>query len=125
MDENFKKEYSERILNNLKPDDSSLNNKKFKLWVGIIGQRRNYLGQVEFIQKLISYFLDLFSKEKILFIFDGWTSSDNLEEDKKSIDEDNEILKEALSLKKFKDLNSISLIGSKMDEKFIMQIKLI
>jgi len=117
MDENFKKEYSERILNNLKFDDSSLNNEKFKLWVGIIGQRRNYLNQVEFIQKILSYFTDLFSKEKILFIFDGWTSSDNFEEDKRSTDEDNEILKKVLSPKKFKDLNTISLIGSKMDEK--------
>ena len=65
------REYSERIINNLKSDDSSLNNKKFKLWIGIIGQRRNYLGQVEFIQKLISYFLDLFSKKFYLFLMDG------------------------------------------------------
>ena len=124
MSENFRKEYSERILNNLKIDDSPLNNKKFKLWIGIIGQRRNYFGQIEFIQKLISYFLDLFSKEKILFIFDGWTSSDNFVEDKRSIDEDNAILKKALFLNKFNDLNSISLIGSKMDEKMFYADKI-
>lgn len=124
MSENFKKEYSEQILNNLKFDDGSINNKKFKLWIGIIGQRRNYLGQIKFIQKLISYFLGLFSKEKILFIFDGWTSSDNFVEDKRSIDEDNEILKKALFLKKFKDLHSISLIGSKMDEKIFYADKI-
>lgn len=117
MDKNFKKKFNEKILNNLQFNTDYQNNEKFKLWIGIIGQRRNYLNQVEFIQKILSYFTDLFSKKKILFIFDGWTSSDNFEEDKRSTDEDNEILKKVLSPKKFKDLNTISLIGSKMDEK--------
>ena len=61
-------------------------NYQFKLWIGLMGQRRSSPNQITVIKEIINYCIKKFSDSFFVF-FDGWTSSKS-NEDQKAIDED-------------------------------------
>jgi hypothetical protein len=88
-------------------------NYQFKLWIGLMGQRRSSPNQITVIKEIINYCIKKFSDKFIIF-FDGWTSSKS-DEDQKAIEEDKKILKEIIT--SAQQFNYKSLIGFQMHEK--------